>query len=46
MMRNAHPVASLLKPFDEKSFIRAIREALGRGTAFYPSDIDVLKSCR
>lgn len=28
MMREAHPVASLLKPFDEKSLLRAIRKAL------------------
>jgi len=28
MMRGAHPVASLLKPFDEKSLLRAIRKAL------------------
>lgn len=31
MMRGAHPVASLLKPFDEKILIRAIRKALGKG---------------
>jgi FixJ family two-component response regulator len=29
MMRNAHPIASLLKPFDEKILLRAIRKALG-----------------
>jgi two-component system, chemotaxis family, CheB/CheR fusion protein len=28
MMRDAHPVASLLKPFDEKNLLRAIRKAL------------------
>jgi len=28
MMRDAHPSASLLKPFDEKSLLRAIRKAL------------------
>jgi two-component system CheB/CheR fusion protein len=28
MMREAKPVASLLKPFDEKSLLRAIRKAL------------------
>jgi FixJ family two-component response regulator len=28
LMRDAHPVASLLKPFDEKSLLRAIRKAL------------------
>lgn len=28
MMRAAHPIASLLKPFDEKSLLRAIRKAL------------------
>jgi FixJ family two-component response regulator len=28
MMRDAHPIASLLKPFDEKSLLRAIRKAL------------------
>jgi hypothetical protein len=27
-MREANPVASLLKPFDEKSLLRAIRKAL------------------
>ena len=32
MMRDAHPIASLLKPFDEKVLIRAIRKALGKGT--------------
>ena len=32
MMRDAHPVASLLKPFDEKLLTRAIRKALGKGT--------------
>jgi FixJ family two-component response regulator len=28
MMREANPIASLLKPFDEKSLLRAIRKAL------------------
>jgi two-component system, chemotaxis family, CheB/CheR fusion protein len=28
MMRAAKPIASLLKPFDEKSLLRAIRKAL------------------
>ena len=28
MMREAHPIASLLKPFDEKSLLRAISKAL------------------
>jgi FixJ family two-component response regulator len=28
MMRDARPVASLLKPFDEKTLLRAIRKAL------------------
>jgi two-component system CheB/CheR fusion protein len=28
MMREAHPIASLLKPFDEKSLLQAIRKAL------------------
>jgi FixJ family two-component response regulator len=28
MIREAHPIASLLKPFDEKSLLRAIRKAL------------------
>lgn len=28
MMREAHPIASLLKPFDEKDLLRAIRKAL------------------
>jgi FixJ family two-component response regulator len=28
MMRDAHPIASLLKPFDEKSLLRAIHKAL------------------
>lgn len=28
MMRDAHPIASLLKPFDEQSLLRAIRKAL------------------
>ena len=28
MMRDAHPIASLLKPFDEKNLVRAIRKAL------------------
>jgi FixJ family two-component response regulator len=32
MMRDAHPIASLLKPFDEKLLMRAIRKALGKGT--------------
>ena len=27
-MREAKPIASLLKPFDEKSLLRAIRKAL------------------
>lgn len=30
MMRGAKPIASLLKPFDEISLIRAIRKALGK----------------
>jgi two-component system, chemotaxis family, CheB/CheR fusion protein len=29
MMREANPVASLIKPFDEKDLLRAIRKALG-----------------
>lgn len=32
MMRDAHPIASLLKPFDEKSLLQAIREALPNQT--------------
>jgi FixJ family two-component response regulator len=28
-MREANPIASLIKPFDEKSLLRAIRKALG-----------------
>jgi FixJ family two-component response regulator len=32
IMRDAHPVASLLKPFDEKILVRAIRKALGKRT--------------
>ena len=28
MMRDANPIASLLKPFDEKTLLRAIRKAL------------------
>ena len=28
MIRDAHPIASLLKPFDEKSLLQAIRKAL------------------
>ena len=32
MMREAKPIASLLKPFDEKTLIRAIRKALGKAT--------------
>lgn len=28
MMREANPIASLLKPFDEKTLLRAIRKAL------------------
>ncbi len=28
MMREANPIASLLKPFDEKNLLRAIRKAL------------------
>jgi len=28
MMRDANPVATLLKPFDEKTLLRAIRKAL------------------
>jgi len=28
MMRKANPIASLLKPFDEKNLLRAIRKAL------------------
>ena len=28
MIRDAHPIASLLKPFDEKTLLRAIRKAL------------------
>ena len=28
MMRDANPIASLLKPFDEKSLLRAIRKAV------------------
>ncbi len=30
MMRDANPIASLLKPFDEKILVRAIRKALRR----------------
>jgi FixJ family two-component response regulator len=29
LMRGEHPIASLLKPFDEKTLIRAIRKAFG-----------------
>ena len=32
MMRDANPIASLLKPFDEKILVRAIRKALGKRT--------------
>lgn len=32
MMREAKPIASLLKPFDEKSLLRAIRKALSNRT--------------
>jgi len=32
MMRDAHPIASLIKPFDEKSLLRAIRKALPNQT--------------
>jgi two-component system, chemotaxis family, CheB/CheR fusion protein len=32
MMRDARPIASLFKPFDEKTLIRAIRKALGKAT--------------
>jgi DNA-binding response OmpR family regulator len=28
MMRDANPIASLLKPFDEKDLLRAIRKAV------------------
>jgi two-component system CheB/CheR fusion protein len=28
IMRDANPIASLIKPFDEKSLLRAIRKAL------------------
>jgi FixJ family two-component response regulator len=31
-MREANPIASLLKPFDEKSLLRAIRKALPKQT--------------
>jgi len=31
MMREANPIASLLKPFDEKTLLRAIRKALPIG---------------
>jgi len=31
-MRGANPIASLLKPFDEKSLLRAIRKALPKQT--------------
>jgi FixJ family two-component response regulator len=31
MMRKANPVASLLKPFDEKKLLSAIRKALRKG---------------
>ena len=32
MMRKAKPIASLLKPFDEKKLLSAIRKALPRGS--------------
>ena len=32
MMREANPIASLLKPFDEKNLLRAIRKALPKGS--------------
>lgn len=31
-MREANPIASLLKPFDEKSLLRAIKKALSKRT--------------
>ena len=33
MMREANPIASLFKPFDEKSLLRAIRKALPNGSS-------------
>jgi two-component system, chemotaxis family, CheB/CheR fusion protein len=33
MMRDARPIASLLKPFDEKVLVRAIRKALGKAAS-------------
>jgi FixJ family two-component response regulator len=33
MMRKANPVASLLKPFDEKKLLSAIRKALRKGSS-------------
>ena len=34
MMREANPIASLLKPFDEKNLLRAIRKALPNSAEF------------
>ena len=34
MMRKANPVASLLKPFDEKKLLSAIRKALRSGSSW------------
>jgi len=33
MMREANPIASLFKPFDEKTLLRAIRKALPNGSS-------------
>jgi hypothetical protein len=36
MMRKANPAASLLKPFDEKELLSAIRKALRKGSSLPP----------
>jgi len=33
MIRDARPIASLLKPFDERVLVRAIRKALGKAAS-------------
>jgi FixJ family two-component response regulator len=38
VMREAHPIANLFKPFDERALLRAIRKALRKQTRSRPSE--------